>query len=55
VRRDAGGCPPTNHVVTAGGGGGFDQTFGLIAGHESREPNSRLKFTFESNCVKRGD
>jgi hypothetical protein len=36
----------TNNVVTAGGGGGFGQTFGLIAGHESREIQYGLKFTF---------
>jgi Carboxypeptidase regulatory-like domain/TonB-dependent Receptor Plug Domain len=39
-------CTPTNNVVTAGGGGGFGQTFGLIAGHESREIQYGLKFTF---------
>jgi hypothetical protein len=36
----------TNNVVTAGGGGGFGQTFGLIAGHESREIEYGLKFIF---------
>jgi hypothetical protein len=39
-------CTPTNNIVTAGGGGGFGQTFGLIAGHESREIQYGLKFTF---------
>ena len=40
-------CSPTNNVVTAGGGGGnFGQTFGLIAGHESREIQYGLKLTF---------
>jgi len=36
----------TNNVVTAGGGGTFGQTFGLIAGHESRELQYGLKLTF---------
>jgi hypothetical protein len=40
-------CSPTNNIVTSGGGGnGFGQTFGLIAGHESREIQYGLKFTF---------
>src|SRR6267142_847514 len=33
----SGPCSPTNNVVVSGGGGGFGQTFGLIAGHQSRE------------------
>jgi hypothetical protein len=41
------GCSPTNNVVVSGGGGGnFGQTFGLIAGHESRELQYGLKITF---------
>ncbi|HLK05456.1 MAG TPA: carboxypeptidase regulatory-like domain-containing protein [Candidatus Acidoferrum sp.] len=39
-------CSPTNNVVVSGGGGGFGQTFGLIAGHESRELQYGLKLTF---------
>jgi hypothetical protein len=41
-----GPCSPTNNVVVSGGGGGFGQTFGLIAGHESREIEYGLKFIF---------
>jgi len=40
-------CSPTNNVVVSGGGAGsFGQTFGLIAGHESREIQYGLKLTF---------
>jgi len=41
-----GPCSPTNNVVVSGGGGNFGQTFGLIAGHESREIEYGLKFIF---------
>ncbi|HWY44492.1 MAG TPA: carboxypeptidase regulatory-like domain-containing protein [Candidatus Sulfotelmatobacter sp.] len=41
-----GPCSPTNNVVVSGGGGGFGQTFGLIAGHQSRELQYGLKLTF---------
>jgi len=40
-------CTPTNNVVTGGGGGGgFGQVINLIPGHESREIQYGLKFTF---------
>jgi hypothetical protein len=40
-------CTTSNNVVTAGGGGGgFGTTPNLIAGHESREIQYGLKFTF---------
>jgi len=40
-------CSPTNNVVVSGGGAGaFGQTFGLIAGHQSREIQYGLKITF---------
>ncbi|HEY6945138.1 MAG TPA: carboxypeptidase regulatory-like domain-containing protein, partial [Candidatus Acidoferrum sp.] len=42
-----GACSPANNVVVSGGNGSaFGHTFGLIAGHESREIQYGLKLTF---------
>jgi hypothetical protein len=40
------GCSPTNNVVVSGGGGSFGQTFGTLVGHESRELQYAIKFSF---------